>query len=335
MLYEIPQLELVQPETIEEATHWLSHYGDKAKIIAGGTDLLGLLKDNVSGPKFPVPEVLVDIGKIEKMRSITVADNQELVIGAGVTLSKLANSRLVTEKFKILAEAANSVATPQIRNAGTVGGNLCQRPWCWYFRNNAFPCFKKGGKQCYAIPGEHKYYFSTLGLGTCVMSHPSDLAPAFVALDASVTIAGSEGTRKIPISKFFLGPKDVFENVLKENEILTGVTVPMRYEEYDGVYMKDRIRQTWDLSLASAAVALKMSDGVCTDARICLGGVAPYPYRSEPAEEVLRGHHPDEESATKASDAAFEKSKPLPMTRYKVQIGKVILKRAINRALGF
>jgi len=332
MLYEIPQLEHVEPKTVEEAVYWLKEYGPKAKIIAGGTDLLGLIKDNVKGPMFPMPQILVDISKIPEISSIDFRPGKELIIGSNVTLRALANTRAVSENYPILAQAANSVATPQIRNVGTVGGNLCQRPWCWYFRHPAFPCFKKGGKQCYAIPGEHKYYFSTMGIGTCVMSHPSDLAPAFVALDAKITVAGPSGKRDVPISKFFNGPKDVFDNILKTDEMIVKVTVPPQFREYSGAFLKDRIRDTWDLSLASAAVAIKISGDACTDARVCLGGIVPFRYRSEAAELVLKQNKISEETARLAAEAAYEKAKPLPMTKYKVQIGKVITRRAILKA---
>jgi xanthine dehydrogenase YagS FAD-binding subunit len=332
MLHEIPPLEHVEPKTLKEAVYWLDTYGEKARVIAGGTDLLGLIKDEVSGPKLPFPEVLVDISKISEMKNIEFNGKEGLTIGAGVTLSELEESPEVRKRFGILGQAAKSIGTPQIRSMGTVGGNICQRPWCWYFRHPSFPCYKKGGKQCYAIAGEHKYYFSILGLGVCVMSHPSDLAPALVASDATMLVAGPVGKKIIPIRAFFNGPGEVFENVLKTNEILVGVRVPRHFEEFNGVYLKDRIRDTWDFALTSAAVLLKMSGDECIDARVCLGGVAPHPYRAEPAEQMLKNKRVDEETAAMAAKVSLERAKPLPMTKYKVELSQTILKRAILRA---
>ncbi len=334
MLHEIPDIELVEPKTVEDAVYWLGKYGSKSKIIAGGTDLLGLLKDEVKGPKLPYPEVLVDVKGIREMQGIEFNEKEGLRVGAGVTLTDLAESRKVREKFRALSQAASSVATIQIRNMGTVGGNLCQRPWCWYFRNNQFPCFKKGGEKCYAITGEHTYYFSVLGLGTCIMSHPSDLAPPLVAMDASVTVCGAGGRRSIPIGEFFTGPKEVFENVLKPEEVLVDVRIPSRFGDFDGAYLKDRVRKTWDLSLASAAVLLRLSGGICKESRVCLGGLAPYPYRAESAERILTGAPLNEAVAAKAAKAVMEKAKPLRMTKYKVELGETILKRAILNAAG-
>jgi xanthine dehydrogenase YagS FAD-binding subunit len=336
MLYEIPQVGFVQPDNLDDLTDILSTFGERAKLIGGGSDLLGLLKDRVSGPRFPVPEVLVSINGIQELKKLEHDADSGLKIGSAVTLSTLEEYALIQRRYPIISEAAHSVATPQIRNVATVGGNLCQRPWCWYFRHPDFPCFKKGGKQCYAIPGEHKYYFSTLGLGTCVMSHPSDLAPALVALDATLTIAGPKKTRRqIPIGQFFTGPKEVFENILKQDEVLVEISVRPEFGEYSGAYLKDRIRDTWDLSIASAAVLLKTSsrDAICEDARIVLGGLAPYPFRAHIAEKYLIGKKIREEDAELASSKELEKAKPLPQTRYKVDVGKAILKRAILSAV--
>lgn len=333
LLYELPQIQHIEPSTSEEAAYWLAKYKDKAKIIGGGTDLLGLIKDGISGPKMPTPEVLVSTRKISEMHSISFGETDGLSLGAAVTLTQLEETQIVKERYGLLSEAAGSVATKQIRNVGTIGGNLCQRPWCWYFRNALFPCFKKGGKQCYAITGEHEYYFSVMGIGTCVMSHPSDLAPPLIALEASIHTVGSNGKRVIPIGEFFKGPKDVFENVLGEDEILTKISVPsLPANGTRGAYVKNRIRGTWDLSLASAAVLLTLKEGTCEKAKVALGGLAPYPYRSIEAEEALLNRRVTVESARIASESAMRKAKALPMTKYKTELGAVILRRAILAA---
>jgi len=332
MLYEIPPLKHVDAQTVEEAVYWLREYGDRAKVIAGGTDLLGLIKDGVVGPRMPMPEVLVNIKNISGLRRIKYDERSGLKVGAAITLTDLEESPIVREKYRIIAQTCSYVATPQIRNIATIGGNLCQRPWCWYFRHPLFPCFKKGGQLCYAISGEHRYYFSTMGLGTCIMAHPSDLAPTLVALDSSLMIAGPDGLKTIPISRFFTGPRDVFENILKPYEVLVEVSVPKQPDGTRGVYLKSRIRRAWDFALASAAVLLRMSGDVCLDARVVLGGLAPYPYRAEDAEERLKNSIINEATAAEAAEKAMEKAKKLPMTKYKIQLGRVIVKRAILEA---
>jgi xanthine dehydrogenase YagS FAD-binding subunit len=332
LLYEIPKLKHVGPTTVEEVTHWLSQYGEKAKILAGGTDLLGLIKDEVTGPKFPSIEVLVSVNNVSRMKGISHSESEGLRVGAAMTLSELSESREVRDFYPAISQAASEVATPQIRNAGTLGGNLCQRPWCWYFRHPLFPCYKKGGKQCYAITGEHRFYFSAAGLGTCVMGHPSDLAPALVSLGASVTICGPDGERTIPIDQFFNGPKEVMDNVLKPNEVLVEAKVGTDFRGPHSSYVKYRMRDTWDLAMASTAVALKMDGERCADARVVLGGVAPYPYRCNGVEKALVDTRLDEGTVSKAAEEFKKSAKPLPMTKYKVKLTTSIIKRAVVAA---
>lgn len=331
MLYELPAFNYLQATSIQEATNCLSEYGSRAKILGGGTDLLGLMKDRVVGPKMPQPEVLIDIKKIPGLDKIEYEKGIGLKIGAAATLSTIETSNVILKNFTIIAQAAGSVATKQIRNMGTLGGNLCQRPWCWYFRVPNFDCYKKGGKQCYAITGNNKYYFSILGQGICVMSHPSDLAPALIALDASVKVEGSGGSKRIlPLSQFFNGPRETFETILKDDEILTEVLVPDQAEGTRGVYLKERLRETWDFALSGVAVVLRMTNGhVCEDVKIVLSGVAPYPLRSERAEEALKGKVVEERSAASAASASVHGARPLSMNRYKVAMTRALVKRAI------
>jgi xanthine dehydrogenase YagS FAD-binding subunit len=331
MLYEIPILEHIEPKSLDDAVFWLNKYGQRAKIIAGGTDLLGLIKDNVTGPELPLPQLLINIKNIPGMKGIANS-NGRLRIGAATTLAELEESSVIKEKYPIIAQASRSVATIQIRNVGTIGGNLCQRPWCSYFRNPMFTCLKKGGKQCYAVAGDHRYYYSILDSGTCVASHPSDLAPALVALGAILSVIGPRGVRTVPIDKFFGGPDDSSENVLQPNELLSEIQIPREYEGAGGIYLKDSIRDAWDLSLASAAVLLRMTNDVCSEARIVLGGLAPSPHRAEEAENVLQGSHIDEKLASEAAEKALERARGLRMTKYKLKIAHTIVKRAIITA---
>ena len=334
MLNEIPPIEYIQADSVDNVVQSLSQYGDKAKILAGGTDLLGLMKDSVNGSKMPVPQILIDIKRIPKIADIDHDPQSGLRIGACATLTNIESSPIVREKYPILAQAAAEVATTQIKNMGTIGGNLCQRPWCWYFRVPHFDCYKKGGKQCYAITGANKYYFSVLGLGICVMAHPSDTAPALLALEASVRIAGPSGTRIIPISDFFNGPREVFETILRPDEVLTEVLVPLQPPDSHGVYLKHRLRGTWDFALASVAAQIQRDGDTCQSARIVLGGVAPFPYRVRKVEEILSGRRMDRALASEAGDLAVQGARPLSMNGYKVPLTAALVKRALGQCFG-
>ena len=329
MLDELPLLAHVDAESVDEAVYWLAEHGERAALLAGGTDLLGLIKDGIRGPKMPVPEVLVNVKTIPALGRIGVAPDGGLRVGATVTLADLEAHPLVQERYPALAQAARSVATTQIRAMGTVGGNLCQRPWCWYFRHRQFECFKRGGRQCFALPGNNRTYFAFLGLGICVMSHPSDLAPALIALGARVGIAGPEGTRAVPIEEFFQGPRSVKETVLGRAEIVTGVEVPPPAPGARSAFLKHRVRNTWDFALSEVAVALTRTAGRCQDVRIALGGVAPYPFRATAAEVVLRGETLGEAVFTRAADAVLAKARPLPMNGYKVDLTRALVRRAL------
>ena len=203
MLFELPGFDHIDAKDAKEAASCLRKYGEKARIIAGATDLLGFMKDRIEGPGLKVPEVLVNIKTIPGIARIDYDEKTGLRIGAAVTLNQLATSDLIKQKFNILSQAALQVGTTQIRNMGTVGGNLCQRPRCLYFRQAHFVCFKKGGTTCYAVTGEHRFYHSIMKKGKCVMAHPSDMAPALIALKAKAIIAGSEGERGLPLEAFF------------------------------------------------------------------------------------------------------------------------------------
>ncbi len=333
MLYEIPSIEHLTARTVGQATQWLAEYGARAKLVAGGTDLLGLMKDKIAGPQMAIPEILIDIKKIAGLASIQYRKDEGLTIGSAATLTSIMKSGVVLEKYPMLAQAAGQVATSQIRNVGTLGGNLCQRPWCWYFRLPQFNCYKKGGPMCPAITGQNKYYFSILGLGICVAAHPSDLAPALIALGASAKIVGKLGIRTVRMEHFFTGPKDVFETVLQPDEILTEIQVPEPLPISYGIYLKERPRETWDFALASVAALLQFQDGACRQARIVLGGIAPYPYRAVRSAELLRDREIGGELAEKAGEAAVSAARPLRSNRYKIQLTKALVKRAILRCL--
>jgi xanthine dehydrogenase YagS FAD-binding subunit len=333
MLFELPRFEHVDARDVEEVAFWLQKYGGRARVIAGATDLLGLMKDRVEGPACKIPEILVNIKRVPEMTRIAYDERTGLRIGAGVTLNRLTTSDVIQQGFRILSQAALQVGTTPLRNMGTLGGNLCQRPRCLYFRHPHFLCFKKGGSKCYAATGEHRFYHSILKQGRCVMAHPSDLAPALIALNAEVMIISPNGERKVPLQEFFLGPDHHTETILKTDEYLTEVHVPIQSERTRQVFLKERIRQSADFALASVATVARMSAEICEEIRIVLGGIAPFPCVASTAEEVIRGKKLDEGLISRAAGASVEGAKPLAMNGYKVDLTKALVKRALTSIL--
>ena len=330
MLFELPSIEHIDAKDVREAIDCLKAHDGKAAVLAGATDLLSLMKDRIEGPKLKVPKVLVNIKTIPGMARITYEEGKGLRIGAAVTLSQIIASVEVRAKFDTLSQAARVVGTTQLRNMGTVGGNLCQRPRCAYFRHPHFVCFKKGGTRCYAAAGEHRFYHAIVNYGTCVMAHPSDMAPALVALKANVVMAGPGEERKVPLRDFFLGPDHLNETILKPGEFLLAVEVPDQPADARQVFLKQRIRRAADFAMASVAVVALMSDGMCKEISIVLGGVAPSPYVAETAERLIGGHALTEQTISDAAEAAVEGARPLPDNHYKIDLAKAIVSRALR-----
>src|SRR5215510_5678893 len=264
--------EWTNPATVTEAVKMLTvasagDIDEAPRPIAGGQDLLTTMKDYTSRPAR-----LVNLKNIRGLNSITL-NARGLTIGALVTLAELEEHAGVRKSFPGLAEAAHSIATPQIRNLGTVGGNLCQRPRCWYFRLEEVVCLKKGGSECYAATGENKYN-AIFGGGPSFIVHPSDLAPMLVALGARVTVSGATGKRVIPLDKFFTLPSQGNirrENVLQNDDIITEVFVPASPLAAKSTYLKFKERESLDFALASVAAAVRLTNGTVQDARIVLG----------------------------------------------------------------
>ena len=312
-----------------DAVSYLDRYGEKARVIAGATDLLSLMKDRIEGPGLRVPEVLVNIKTIPGMTSITYDEETGLRIGAAATLNQLATSDLIRQRFNILSQAALQVGTTQLRNMGTVGGNVCQRPRCSYFRHPHFICFKKGGTRCYAVAGEHRFYHAIMMHGKCVMAHPSDMAPALLALKARAIIASSEKERKVPFEAFFSGPNSLVETVLKSGELLTAVEIPDQQNTRQ-IFLKQRIRHAADFALSSVAAAARMSDGVCEEISVVLGGVAPYPHPAAEVEKMIQGRRLEERLIADAAEASVKEARPLPMNGYKVDLTRALVRRALT-----
>jgi len=330
LLYELPIFEHADATTIEEAVSLLTTYGEKARIMAGGTDLLALMKDRINGPQMRVPEVLINVKSISGMTRMTDYGNRNLRIGCAVTLNDLEGSETVRRKYKLLWEAARQVGTTQIRFLGTVGGNLCQRPRCLYFRHPDFFCYKKGGGVCYALGGEHRYYHSIVGYGRCAMAHPSDLAPALIALNATVVIAARDGEREVSLEDLFLQPNHLNETVLRFDELLKEVRIPDSGEENYQQFLKRRVRHAADFSLSSVAIFGRFTRGAFEEIRIVLGGIAPCPWRAFHAEETIHGKPLGDGIISKAADEAVREAKPLRMNAYKVDLTKALVRRALS-----
>jgi xanthine dehydrogenase YagS FAD-binding subunit len=307
--------------TEEEAVKAL---GPGALPLAGGTTLLNLMKERVVEP-----EVLVNLKAIKGFDRIE-ALSDGLRIGAGVTLASLLENPAVAKQYPAIAQAVETVATPQIRNMATLGGNLCTRPPCWYFSHDLFACAKRGNSNaCPAREGENEYSAIFANEGPCVAVHGSSVAPALVALNAVVRIAGPSGAREIPLEKFFALPKDnvLKENVLGNNEIVTHVSLGKPNVKSATYVVNHKESHDWPVGLAS--VALEMKGDLCASARVVLGAVAPVPWRSAKAEAALAGKQISPEVAAAAASAAVEGALPLSQNAYKLQTAKGAVRRAV------
>lgn len=321
------------PANINEAVKLLGgaagDIDEAPRPIAGGQDLLTTMKDYTSRPVR-----LVNLKNISGLNSITL-NAKGLTIGALVTLTELEDHAGVRKSFPGLAEAAHSIATPQIRNLGTVGGNLCQRPRCWYFRLEEVICLKKGGSECYAASGENKYN-AIIGGGPSYIVHPSDLAPMLVALGATVNVTGAAGKRVIPLDKFFTLPSEGNirrENVLKNDDIITHINVPASAFAVHSTYLKFKERESLDFALASAAVALQLGPNQAVrESRIVLGAVAPIPWRVPAAERFLAGKKLTPDVLAETAKIALAEAMPLEKNAYKVPLAQTLVRRALAKA---
>jgi xanthine dehydrogenase YagS FAD-binding subunit len=297
--------------------------GRGASIVGGGSDLLGMVKE-----RLVAPDVLVNLKAISGLDEVT-AHADEVTIGGLITLDALSRDPLIRSRYTVLAEAAESVGTPQIRNVGTLAGNVCQRPWCWYFRNG-FPCLKNGGSFCYAAAGENQFH-AIFGGGPSYIVHPSDTAPALVALDAGFRVVGPFGERVVPAGEFFTLPRadPMRENVLAKDELLVAVHLPPARHGVHSTYHKVLDREAWTHAVVSAAIVLDVEQKVCRSARIVLGGVAPIPWRLPKVESMLVGQRITPELAAVAAEAAVEGANPLPKNGYKIPLTKAVVRRTL------
>ena len=303
----------VRPASLDEALRHLRV--DGARVSAGASDLLGCLRDGVFECS-----TMVSIAGLNELRGVTELPDGGLRIGALTRIADVARHPVISERYPVLARAASEVASPQLRHQGTIGGNLCQRPRCWYFRGE-FHCLRKGGSTCFALAGENQYH-CVLGGARCYIVHPSDTAPALLALDARVRIAGPDGTRTVPMDEFYLLPSaDVHrEAALAPGEIVTEVVLPPAPAGLRSSYRKVRARRSWDFALAGVALALQFDGGRVRGGRVVLSGAAPVPWRAREAEAAIAGKSLNAATCREAAIAAMREARPLKRNGYKVPL---------------
>ncbi len=322
----MPAFELFQPGSVSDALGVLNRHGADAWVMAGGMDTFDWLKDRIKKPR-----VVVDLGMVNELRGIKDAGGG-LEIGAMTTLTTIANDPMVKQRFPLLAEAALIVASPQIRNQGTLGGNVAQDARCWYYRAG-WPCYRAGGNICYAdtptaINREHAIF----NADRCVAVNPSDTAPALIALDASFVIKNGDSERVVPAEEFFIGPGiDITKlTSLQTGDLLTAIRLPATWAGKGHYFEKVRDRMVWDFALINIAAAINASGTTIGDARMVVNGVAATPYRLHAVEAFLKGKARDKVTADQAAEMAVDGAVTLRHNAYKIPLMKALVKRAIR-----
>ncbi len=325
--------ELYDASSVQEAVGLLNKFGPTAKVVAGGSDLVtGIMKDWVRGKGMPYPEKLIDITTVSDLVGIKIA-NGSASIGAATTLTSIADSQDLRKGWPVFTDSVASVASPLIRNFGTLGGNLNQRPRCWFLRGEHFDCYKKGGDFCFAVTGDNRYH-AIIGGELCYIVHPSDSATSLLALNAAATIASPTGTRSVPFDNYFIGPREdvLRENILKHDELLVNVSIPPLAPNTKTAWIKLKDRQVYDFALVSVAAVVTQDNGVWKDGRIVLGGVAPVPYRAKVVEQALAGKNIKDN--VKAAAATIKTvARPMSLNAYKVDIAIGLIERAVMSTL--
>ena len=324
----MPMFELYQPTDIDNAVDLADSLGAEGWTMAGGQDSLDWFKDRAKRPS-----AVIDLTRIASLKGIReTAEGVE--IGAMTTLTEIEESPLISERYRLLSDAASQVASPQIRNTGTIGGNVCQDARCWYYRGG-MDCYRAGGSTCYAdTPEGMNREHCLFGADRCVAVTPSDTAPALVALDASMVIRNSGGERVVPAEEFFIGPDVDIERmtVLQPDDILTAIRIPAGWANASFYFEKVADRKTWDFALVNIAAALKVSNGTIDDIRIAAGGVECVPRRLTVVEDIVRGGPQDTESAELAGSSAVRGATPLNYNHFKIPLLEKLVTRAIRDA---
>lgn len=320
--------ELFQPTSVDDAVALLDEHREDVWVLAGGMDSFDWFKDRILRPS-----VVVDLGGIESLRGVRTT-NDGLEIGATTPLSEVVTHPEIVENYSLLVEAAELVASPQIRNQGTIGGNLNQDTRCWYYRDG-WTCYRAGGNICYAdTPASMNREHAILEADRCVAVNPSDTAPALIALDAQMVIQSSSGERVVNAEDFFIGPStDITRmSVLQPGDLLTTIRVPATFAGAHFYFEKVRDRQVWDFPLVNVASAILANNGIIEEARIAVNGVAPRPLRMTAVENALRGQSLDDTTAERVSELAVRGAKPLRHNAYKIPMMRNLVKRSIQRA---
>ena len=324
--------EYLVPTDLDAVTMLLKKYGAggvASMVKAGGVDLLDLMKEGIAAP-----DNLINVLALKELAAIADDRAEGLTVGPLATLDAVASSPTVVKRYPLLAKAVGEAATPQIRNVATIGGNLCQRPRCWYFRSIDFPCLKKGGNTCFAVEGDNRYH-AIFGDGPCHIVSPSSAGLALVALGAAIETASAQGGRVLTAEQFFAMPDaDVTrENTLRPGEIISKIRVLPPAQGTVVAHVKVREKESHDWPVAEVAVVLvKDAGGMVTSARIVLGAVAPMPWRAAAGEKALAGKRVDAKSAEAAAAAAVQGAKPMSANAYKVALTREVVKRAILKA---
>jgi xanthine dehydrogenase YagS FAD-binding subunit len=307
--------EYLRPADLAEASRMLSEAPEETMLYAGGSDMLSLLKEDVASPR-----KLVNLKGVSGLDEIRFAPGEGLSLGPLVTISAIKEQPDIRKHYPVLAEAADVLASPQLRNVGTLGGNLCQRPRCWYFRGD-FDCLRKGGGTCYAVEGRNKYH-CIVGGHPCVIVHPSDMAVALLALNAELTIYTPAESRNVPLRDFFVLPSDDYEreHILQPGEIVTGVAVPALPAGSLSGYRKFMERAVWDFAVVSVAAVFSRNGGRIGGGRVALGGVAPIPWQDDAFNNALAGLRLTEKDVTAACGRLLSDAEPLTDNAYKLPL---------------
>ena len=321
----MPAFDLLQPQSAAEAQELLER-NDGAWVMAGGLDSFDWLKDRIKRPK-----VLVDLSGVEELKGIR-ATGDGVEIGAMTTLTEIANHPEIQKNYGVLAQAVSLVASPQIRNQGTLGGNVSQDVRCWYYRGG-WPCYRAGGDICYAdTPVGRNREHAIFGASRCVAVHPSDSVPALIALDAKFVIKNAKGDRVVDAEDYFIGPEDDIThiNILQPGDLLTAIRIPSTYAGAQFYFEKVRDRNVWDFPLMNVASAMKVSGGNIDDIRIAVNAVSPRPMRLKSVEAAVRGKPASPETGEMAGKLAVEGAVPLQFNAYKIPLMRNLVKRAIG-----
>src|SRR5579872_6383656 len=326
----MPAFELFQPATTEDALTLAHRYGDDAWLLAGGLDSFDWLKDRIKRPKY-----VVDLSQIKELRGIKPLDGG-VEIGAMTTLTEVVRDPTIKEKFSILSEGAEAAASPQIRNQGTIGGNVSQDTRCWYYRSG-WKCYRAGGNICFAdTPTAVNREHAILGADRCVAVNPSDTAPALIVLDAKMVLRSSKGERVVDAEDYFIGPgTDITRmTLLRPGDLLTAIRIPGAWSGAKFYFEKVRDRNVWDFALVNVASAIKMSGNNIQRIRLVVNGVAAHPVRLTAVEAAVVGKPRNEETAELAGQIAVRGAKPLQYNGYKVPLMKNLVKRSIRGVNG-